>query len=47
MRVYFTNLGCKLNQAETERWARDFAAAGWQVAAGIDDANVSPTFRPR
>lgn len=40
MRVYFTNLGCKLNQAETERWARDFAAAGWQVAAGIDDADL-------
>ncbi len=40
MRVYFTNLGCKLNQAETERWARDFAAAGWQVAAEIDSADL-------
>ncbi|HEV7669482.1 MAG TPA: MiaB/RimO family radical SAM methylthiotransferase [Thermoanaerobaculia bacterium] len=40
MRVYFTNLGCKLNQAETERWARDFAAAGWQVAAELDAADL-------
>ncbi|HXU33259.1 MAG TPA: MiaB/RimO family radical SAM methylthiotransferase [Thermoanaerobaculia bacterium] len=40
MRVYFTNLGCKLNQAETERWARDFAAAGWQVAAALDAADL-------
>ncbi len=40
MRVYFTNLGCKLNQAETERWARDFAAAGWQVAAEIGTADL-------
>ncbi len=40
MRVYFTNLGCKLNQAETERWARDFAAAGWQVAAEIESADL-------
>ena len=40
MRVYFTNLGCKLNQAETERWARDFAAAGWQVAKDLGAADL-------
>lgn len=40
MRVYFTNLGCKLNQAETERWARDFAAVGWQVADGLEAADL-------
>ena len=31
MRVYFEVLGCKLNQAEAERWAREFTAAGYQV----------------
>jgi len=40
MRVFFTNLGCKLNQAENERLARDFLAAGHQVAASLDDADL-------
>jgi threonylcarbamoyladenosine tRNA methylthiotransferase MtaB len=40
MRVFFTNLGCKLNQAENERLARDFLAAGHQVAAALDDADL-------
>jgi threonylcarbamoyladenosine tRNA methylthiotransferase MtaB len=40
MRVFFTNLGCKLNQAENERLARDFQAAGHQVAASLDDADL-------
>src|ERR1700726_2822831 len=38
MRVFFTNLGCKLNQAENERLARDFLAAGHPVAASLDAA---------
>jgi threonylcarbamoyladenosine tRNA methylthiotransferase MtaB len=40
MRVFFTNLGCKLNQAENEWLARDFLAAGHQVAASLDDADL-------
>ncbi len=40
MRVFFTNLGCKLNQAENERLARDFLAAGHQVAVSLDDADL-------
>jgi len=40
MRVFFTNLGCKLNQAENERLARDFLAAGHRLAASLDDADL-------
>src|ERR1700687_3010608 len=40
MRVFFTNLGCKLNQAENERLAREFLAAGHQVAAALADADL-------
>ena len=40
MRVFFTNLGCKLNQAENDRLARDFQAAGHRVAASLDDADL-------
>lgn len=40
MRVFFTNLGCKLNQAENDRLARDFLAAGHLVVASLDDADL-------
>ena len=40
MRVYFTNLGCKLNQAEIERLARDFAAAGHEVVDALAGADL-------
>lgn len=40
MRVFFTNLGCKLNQAETERLARRFQAAGHALATSLDDADL-------
>lgn len=40
MRVYFTNLGCKLNQAEIERLARDFTAAGHQVVGSLAEADL-------
>ncbi len=40
MRVYFTNLGCKLNQAEIERFARDFRAAGHEVVGSLAEANL-------
>lgn len=40
MRVYFTNLGCKLNQAEVERLARAFRAAGHRVVGSLDEADL-------
>jgi threonylcarbamoyladenosine tRNA methylthiotransferase MtaB len=40
MRVYFTNLGCKLNQAEIERLAREFAAAGHEVVDALEEADL-------
>ncbi|HVT57748.1 MAG TPA: radical SAM protein [Thermoanaerobaculia bacterium] len=40
MRVYFSNLGCKLNQAEVERLAREFLAAGHQLAAALAEADL-------
>lgn len=40
MRVAFTNLGCKLNQAELESLARRFAAAGHRVVADLEDAEL-------
>ncbi|HEV3457001.1 MAG TPA: MiaB/RimO family radical SAM methylthiotransferase [Thermoanaerobaculia bacterium] len=40
MRVFFTNLGCKLNQAENDRLARDFLAAGHQLAAALGEADL-------
>ena len=40
MRVFFTNLGCKLNQAENDRLARDFVTAGHQLAASLVDADL-------
>ncbi len=40
MRVCFTNLGCKLNQAEVERLARELLAAGHQVVESLDQADL-------
>lgn len=40
MRVHFTNLGCKLNQAEIERLAREFAAAGHEVVGTLAEADL-------
>lgn len=40
MRVCFTNLGCKLNQAEIERLARDFLAAGHEVVEALEEADL-------
>jgi threonylcarbamoyladenosine tRNA methylthiotransferase MtaB len=40
MRIYFTNLGCKLNQAEVEKLSRRFVAAGHALAAGLDEADL-------
>lgn len=40
MQVFFTNLGCKLNQAEIERLARDFTAAGHRVVGSPEEADL-------
>ncbi len=40
MRVHFTNLGCKLNQAELERLAREFHAAGHRVVGSLEEADL-------
>jgi len=40
MRVHFTNLGCKLNQAEIERLGRQFEAAGHPVVGSLDEADL-------
>ncbi|MFP5285582.1 MAG: tRNA (N(6)-L-threonylcarbamoyladenosine(37)-C(2))-methylthiotransferase MtaB, partial [Thermoanaerobaculia bacterium] len=40
MRVCFTNLGCKLNQAEIERLARDLTAAGHRVVESLEEADL-------
>lgn len=40
MRVHFTNLGCKLNQAEIESLARDFLAAGHEVVDSLERADL-------
>ena len=40
MRVYFTNLGCKLNQAELEQFGRQFLAAGHSVVGSLEEADL-------
>lgn len=40
MRVHFTNLGCKLNQAEIERLGRELEAAGHQVVGSLGEADL-------
>jgi threonylcarbamoyladenosine tRNA methylthiotransferase MtaB len=40
MRVAFSNLGCKLNQAELENLARQFSAAGHQVVGSSLEADL-------
>ncbi|MCP3963817.1 MAG: tRNA (N(6)-L-threonylcarbamoyladenosine(37)-C(2))-methylthiotransferase MtaB [bacterium] len=40
MRVFFTNLGCKLNQAEVDRLARRFVSAGHSLAPALEQAEL-------
>ncbi len=40
MRVFFSNLGCKLNQAEVDRLARRFVAAGHSLAPNLEAAEL-------
>ena len=38
--VYLTQLGCRLNEAEVEGWARSFRAAGHRVVASPESAQL-------
>ncbi len=40
MRVHLTALGCRLNEAELERWSRDFRARGLELAHAAADADL-------
>ncbi|HEY0512136.1 MAG TPA: MiaB/RimO family radical SAM methylthiotransferase [Thermoanaerobaculia bacterium] len=40
MRVHFTHLGCKLNQAEIERLGRELTAAGHEVVGSLAGADL-------
>ncbi len=40
MNVYFEVLGCRLNEAETESWARDFHRRGFQISKCADSADI-------
>ena len=40
MRVYLANLGCKLNQAEVDRLAREFLGAGHELVGTPEEADL-------
>ncbi len=40
MRIHLSALGCRLNEAELEQWAGAFDAAGDQISATAEDADV-------
>jgi threonylcarbamoyladenosine tRNA methylthiotransferase MtaB len=40
MRVQLKTLGCRLNEAELERWAREFRARGFELAAEGEQAEL-------
>lgn len=40
MRVHLQALGCRLNEAELETWSRDFREQGYELADGVDDADL-------
>ena len=40
MRVYLTSLGCRLNEAELETWARDFRSHGHQISNELTDSDL-------
>jgi threonylcarbamoyladenosine tRNA methylthiotransferase MtaB len=40
MRVHLQALGCRLNEAELETWARDFRTQGIEVAEDLADADI-------
>lgn len=40
MRVHLQALGCRLNEAELESWARDFRSQGFELANETSDADI-------
>lgn len=40
MKVYLQTLGCKLNESELERWARDFSARGDEIVTDPQSADT-------
>lgn len=40
MRIHLQALGCRLNEAELETWARDFRAQGFDLTETAEDADV-------
>lgn len=40
MRIHLAALGCRLNEAELERWSRDFRARGHELARGPGEADL-------
>ncbi|MCH9699586.1 MAG: tRNA (N(6)-L-threonylcarbamoyladenosine(37)-C(2))-methylthiotransferase MtaB [Gammaproteobacteria bacterium] len=40
MQVYLTSLGCRLNEAELQTWARQFNQAGCSIATRAEDAQL-------
>ncbi len=40
MRVHLQMLGCRLNEAELQGWARDFSAAGHEMVSRADQADL-------
>lgn len=40
MRIHLSALGCRLNEAELERWATDFASRGHKIARQPETADV-------
>lgn len=41
MKVYLDSVGCRLNQAEIERFARQFRAAGHELAVSAEEADLA------
>jgi threonylcarbamoyladenosine tRNA methylthiotransferase MtaB len=41
MRIYLDSIGCRLNQAEIERYARQFRAAGHTLVATPEEADIA------
>lgn len=41
MRIYLDSIGCRLNQAEIERYARQFRAAGHSLVASPEQADLA------
>jgi threonylcarbamoyladenosine tRNA methylthiotransferase MtaB len=40
MRIHLTTLGCRLNEAETETWSRQFQARGHRMTGNAEEADL-------